>query len=87
MEIDIRTAKQEPHHIIPTSLGGPDPYNTMMLCGPRAAWGCHREAQEGRIPVIDLANRHAALFPEIRDGAHLLEEIRARMMHVRHGTT
>lgn len=86
MEIDIKTHKQDPHHLIPVSAGGPDHgYNLMMLCGPRAAWGCHKDAQEGRIPLEALAERHAILFPEIRDGAHLLEEIGKRRTRINKG--
>lgn len=78
--------RQDEHHLVPVSLGGPDhPYNKMRLCGPRAAWGCHKDAQEGRIPLEALAARHALLFPEIRDGAHLLEEINKRRTRINKG--
>ena len=86
MDINIKDHKQDPHHLIPVSAGGPDhELNLMMLCGPRAEWGCHFEAQNGKISLVNLADRHAILFPEIRDGVHLLEEINKMRTHVKKG--
>jgi hypothetical protein len=83
---------QEPHHIVSRGAGGPDhQYNLMMLCGKRATPGtCHGDAHgkcrpKDRLTQEMLAERHALLFDEIRDGAHLLEEINRMRTRVNKG--
>jgi len=84
---------QEPHHIISRGSGGPDhEYNLVMLCGKGAMPGtCHGDAhgkcQSNEILTkAMLAARHAELFPEIQNGAHLLEEIDNMRTHINQGT-
>ena len=52
------------HHI--TTIGsagkkGDIPENRIELCGPRAAWGCHYEAQNNKITKEQLYRRRADL--------------------------